>query len=480
VTTSGEERDDARAPIEPRGRRGRASLRRLAIEATSNAAETGVFIDEAIAPHLETLEPRDRHLLQEITYGAVRHRSTLDAIIEHHVKFPVARQKPLVAAALRTGAYQLVYLQRVPQHAAVDQTVEGLKSSRGADGGAPGFVNAVLHKVASMVRRKSSEPPLERDDPTVLPIRGGFCHLDRPILPLIRLDLCAHLALKHSEPGWLVERWLERFGEEETRLLCEAQNRVPPLTARVTARAPSRDALMVALAADGLSAVPGALEDSIVLRSGGDLAKSRAIVDGWMQIQDETSIRIGAALAPPPGARALDLCAAPGGKALQLLEAVGPSGELVAADRGESRLALLRQTLERGGSNFTTAIVPENPDQVDFGGRFSHVLIDAPCSNTGVLARRPEARWRLQRADLDALAALQSRLLEAALRHVAPGGRLVYSTCSIEPEENENIVARAFERHPGLVELDTQLFLPHRRKSADGGYFSLILTPRPS
>src|SRR4030095_17024256 len=130
------------------------------------AAETGVFIDEAIAPHLETLEPRDRHLLQEITYGAVRHRSTLDAIIEHHVKFPVARQKPLVAAALRTGAYQLVYLQRVPPHAAVDQTVEGLKSSRGADGGAPGFVNAVLHKVASMVRRKSSEPPLERHDPT--------------------------------------------------------------------------------------------------------------------------------------------------------------------------------------------------------------------------------------------------------------------------------------------------------------------------
>jgi 16S rRNA (cytosine967-C5)-methyltransferase len=170
----------------------------------------------------------------------------------------------------------------------------------------------------------------------------------------------------------------------------------------------------------------------------------------------------------------LDLCAAPGGKALQLLERLGTQGTLVAADRSEEKLALLRENLARAGSNFTTALVPENPDDLRLGDSFTHILVDAPCSNTGVLARRPEARWRVKRKDIESLSELQSKLLDAALRHLAPGGRIVYATCSIESEENENVIAAAFARHGNLVERDTKLFLPHR-STGDGGFYSLLL-----
>jgi len=191
-------------------------------------------------------------------------------------------------------------------------------------------------------------------------------------------------------------------------------------------------------------------------------------------VQDETATRIGDALAPPQGARVLDLCAAPGGKATQLLERVGSEGHVVAVDRNEEKLSRVRENLSRFGSHFTATMVQESADQIDLGETFSHVLLDAPCSNTGVLARRPEARWRIKKRDLDALAAVQSGLLEAALRHLSPGGRLLYATCSIEPEENESIIAKAFTRHPDLIERKTELFLPHRC-GADGGFYSLLI-----
>jgi 16S rRNA (cytosine967-C5)-methyltransferase len=451
-------------------------VRRAAIEILIDADRSGEFVDEVLSRRIREFDPRDRHLLQEIAYGAVRHRGTLDHLLNQHLKAPPSKQRPPLRWALRIAAYQLVYLGRIPPHAAVNQTLEGLKGIEGVTRKDVGFVNAVLHKLASDIRKKTAAPPLDRDDPTVLPIRKGFCHFSRPVLPLHRLDAVQHIALKYSYPPWLAARWIERFGEEEARLLCEAQNRTPPLTARVTAAAPSREAAIASLEAEGMAAVSGNLEGSVFIQKVSDLERSETFAKGWLQVEDETAIRIGAALSPPPGARALDLCAAPGGKALQLLEAVGPSGHVTAADRSEEKLALVRENLSRIGSNFTTVVLPPDPTAIDLGEKFSHILVDAPCSNTGVLARRPEARWRIRRDDLAALAKLQGELLEAALRHLAPGGRLVYATCSIEPEENEGLVASVFSRHGELVERETRLFLPHRNPG-DGGFFSLLIRP---
>lgn len=441
------------------------------------AAEIKVFVDEILPSRFAGLEPRDRRLLHEIVYGVSRHLNTLDALVNFHLKLPVTAQKPVVSWTLRVGAYQLVYLTRIPHHAALNQTVEAMKSLADVDAKAPGFVNAVLRKLARDIRRKSEEPLLDQDDPTVIPIRDGYCHLDRPVLELIRLDRGQHFAIKYSQQAWLVRRWLDRLGEEETRRLCEAQNRTPCVTARVTALAPDRDAAIAALRADGLESSPGSLDDSILLAEVSGLEACATLAKGWIQIQDETAIRIGAVLNPPAGAKVLDLCAAPGGKARQLLDALGPEGRLTVADRTEDRLALVRANLTLTGKPFTTALVPENPDQLNLAERFTHILVDAPCSNTGVLARRPEARWRVKQDDLRKLSELQLKLVNAALRHLEPGGRLVYATCSIEPEENENVIARACASHPGLVERDTRLFLPHR-SGGDGGFYSLILKSR--
>lgn len=452
-------------------------MRRAALEVLLEAERGGVFVDEALAHRIRLFEERDRHLLQEITFGVLRHRNTIDHLLDQHLKLPTHRQKPAICQALRLGAYQIVYLDRVPTHAAVHQTLEGLKSLGAAERREVGFVNAVLHRISEEIRIKSEEPPVDPDDPAVLPIRRGFCLFSRPVLPQARSDLHHHLTMKYSHPvGW-IRRWLERYGEEEARELLRENNKTPPVCARVTSRAPSREALLEALQEAGRQAAPGPLESSIVLGRPGNLETLEAFQQRWFQVQDLTAIEIGSVLAPPAGARVLDLCAAPGGKAAQLLEALGPGGCLVAADRSEERLETLRENLAPIGGEFTTVVLPEEPADIDLGARFSHILVDVPCSNTGVLARRPEARWRVRPGDLESLARLQSGLLAAALRHLEPGGRLLYSTCSIEPDENENVIARAFAEHADLEELATKLYLPHR-VPGDGGFYSLLRRSR--
>lgn len=430
-------------------------------------------MDDLLASRIACLAERDRHLLQEIVYGATRHRNTLDAIVDHHLKNPTSKQRPPLSWSLRIGAYQLIYLDRVPPHAAVNQTLEGLKWVGVTGAGEVGFVNAVLHKIVADIRVKSEDPPVDRDDPTIIPVRRGFCHFNRPILRLFRVDPAGHLAVKYSHPIWMVKLWGSRYGDEEARSLMSANNVTPPLTARVTRLAPSIEDAIAALASDGWTAGPGPLEGTIAIQKAGSLAECAAFHRGWFLIQDATAIQIGRVLAPPAGARVLDLCSAPGGKASQLLEAVGPDGHVVAADRSEEKLSSLRETLSRIGTNYSTVLVPEDPAAIDLGDVFTHIMVDAPCSNTGVLARRPEARWRVRAQDIQSLARLQAGLLEAALRHLAPGGRILYATCSIEPEENENVVAEVFAAHPELTELETKLFLPHRSQG-DGGFYSLL------
>lgn len=452
-----------------------AAVRKAALELLCAAETTGRFVDELLSERIGDFERRDRHLLQEIAYGALRHQNTLDRLLKLYVKLPMNQQGIAVRWGLRLGAYQLVYLSRVPAHAAVNQTLEGMKTLEGVGRKNVGFVNAVLHRLIGDIARKTTEDPAEPDDPNILPSRGGYCHFTRPILPLVRLDLVDHLSVKHSYPRWLVKAWIARFGAQETRELLVAGNRTPRLCARITSRAPAQAEVIEALGEEGFEVEAGLQEGSILFAGGGP-GPSEALARGWIQFQDLTAIQIGAALAPPSTARVLDLCSAPGGKSAQLLELLGDGGSLLATDRSESRLALVEANLSFQESSWKTAVVPGDPEAIELGESFTHILVDAPCSNTGVLGRRPEARWRVQRKDLDSLATLQDGLLDAAVRHLAPGGRLVYSTCSIEPQENEERVAALLSRCPSLVELETRLFLPHR-VDADGGYYSLLRKP---
>ena len=449
-----------------------AAVRKAALEMLCEAESGGRFVDELLSERIGDFERRDRHLLQEISYGALRHQNTLDRLLKLYVKLPMDRQAAAVRWALRLGSYQLVYLNRVPAHAAVNQTLEGMKALEGVGRKNVGFVNAVLHRLIADITRKTTDDPPEPDDPNILPSRGGYCHFNRPVLPLVRLDLVDHLSVKYSYPRWLVKTWISRFGAQETSALLVAGNRTPRLCARVTAHAPPDAEVLAALGEEGFEVEAGPQERTILFAGGGP-GPSGALEKGWIQFQDLTAIQAGAALAPPPGARVLDLCSAPGGKSAQLLEGLGDGGSLLATDRSESRLALVEANLSRLDGAWKTAVVPAEPEAIDLGESFTHILVDAPCSNTGVLGRRPEARWRVRRENLDSLSSLQDGLLDAAVRHLGPGGRLVYSTCSIEPQENEERVAALLRRDPSLVELDTRLFLPHR-VDADGGYYSLL------
>ena len=464
----------------------RAGTRHAALEILLQAETEKRFVDEALSAYLESDRgqpvQRDRRLLQELVYGTARYQNTLDRVLSRSLKWPMSSQRKEPRWALRLGAFQIVYLSRVPAHAALDQTLEGLKALPRVPSKTVGFVNAVLRNVVQGIREKTEAPPADPRDPSVLPIRQGFCYFRHDVLPDHRKDAVSHLAIKHSLPGWLVERWLDRFGEEEAEPLCVAHNRVPQLAVRITSKAPSREALAKRLEEEGYGVAEGTLPDSLILQRVERLGESPAFRDGWFQVQDETAQQIGAALNPPAGARVLDLCASPGGKTTQLIESVGESGLVVAADRSEEKLVRLRETIARVASPGVTgthrvALVPDEPSSIALGEEFTHVLVDAPCSNTGVLARRPEARWRIARGDLKSLARLGRGLLEAGLRHLAPGGRLLYSTCSIEPEENESVIAASAADHPELEELATKLFLPHRTGS-DGGYYSLLLKRR--
>lgn len=258
--------------------------------------------------------------------------------------------------------------------------------------------------------------------------------------------------------------------------LCMANNRVPLVTATLTSSAPDRDEVVASLEKAGVEIEPGVIDDAVRLRRSGNVRELEPFQKGWIRIQDETAKLIGDALAPAPGSRVLDVCAAPGGKASQLLEAIGEEGHLVACDVDGQKIERLRESLERVGKNFTLHKVADDPERFPIDETFPSILVDVPCSNTGVLARRPEARWRIHGDDLAKLQSRQQRLLEASVRRLAPGGRLVYATCSIEPEENGQVVSAIRRKFPQLQEEGSRLFLPHR-DGADGGYYAILVAP---
>jgi 16S rRNA (cytosine967-C5)-methyltransferase len=311
------------------------------------------------------------------------------------------RVHPEIRRHLQVALFQIRYLSRVPRHAAVHEAVE---LAKGVSAKSAGFVNAVLRKAADL--------PLP----------------DNP-------------GLVHSHPDWLVERWRKRF--PEWRGILEADNAVLPVTARVN-RLKVKDG-----------------PDAVELE--GDPAADPRFAAGELTVQDATSMKVAPLLGPKPGERVLDLCAAPGGKTTHLAELLGGKGLVVAVDLPE-RLPLVRDAVARLGLP-NVELVGADGAAVAFREPFDAVLLDAHCSNTGVLARRPDVRWRLREADIAACAAFQRRLLENAAGLLRPGGRLVYSTCSLEPEENRVDV-------PGLRLVSEETTLPSDR--ASGGYQSLL------
>ncbi len=416
--------------------------RRIAFEVLSLVASEGAYASEVLNTRLTARISRpDAALATEITLGTLRWQRLLDFLLGRHLDRSTDRLDPAVLIALRIGLYQLRNLERIPAHAAVGESVEMVKRARKYS--AAGLVNAVLRRAASQV--KVSGKNLQ----ALLPDGISFA------------ESCGIL---QSHPTWLVERWIARFGKDRALMLLESNNRPAHLSCAVLDPGDVSGA-QESLRAGGFDVLPGRwLTSALLLSGGGNIAVSPAFRRGQITGQDEGSQMVAHLVEGRPGQRVLDLCSAPGGKTLILSRAVGPSGKVVATDVHEHRLRSVRDQMERTHTANVELMALDGTRPLPFETTFPRILVDAPCSGTGTLARNPEIRWRLTAEDLASAHATQSAMLQNALALLAPGGKLVYATCSLEPEENEDVVREALRANQQIrLAGSPDALLPHLR-----------------
>ncbi|HSR13764.1 MAG TPA: 16S rRNA (cytosine(967)-C(5))-methyltransferase RsmB, partial [Thermodesulfobacteriota bacterium] len=337
---------------------------------------------------------------------------------------------------LRLGAYQILFMDRVPDSAAVNESVRLARAAYGS-GKTAGFVNAVLRSVSR---------------------RGG-----REEFPPFHDDPVAHISQSLSHPGWLVERWVREFGAEAARAVCAANNVRPPFTVRANTLRISRELLRDRFAASGIPASETEFSpDGLVLEKKPPVPNDPLFRDGMYFVQDEASQIVAHILAPLPGERVLDACAAPGGKTTHIAELMKDRGEIQALDLHKSKVRLILENCERLG---ITAVRPvegdaSRPLPFPAGLLFDRILLDAPCTGLGILHRTPEAKWRRKPEDIPRLARLQTKILDLVSARLKPGGVLVYSTCTMTPEENDAVVESFTKEHPDFSIEDLRALLP--------------------
>lgn len=387
--------------------------------------------------------PPDRGLAQELAFGVVRWEKALDWLIAQKTRERPA--KPAMEILLRLGLYQLFWLDRIPDHAAVNETVElakrvGFKSQAG-------FINAVLRaflRERDATRQKLIEL-LERDPATGL-----------------------------SHPDWLYQRWRERYGDTDTRRIMEWNNQPPPTFARVNVIKTDASQLNEAWKSEGTQFRPCKYDwvpDNTVfeLLEHPPLASLKSFQDGWFYIQDPSTLLSVHELDPQPGETILDMCAAPGGKTTYIAALMNNRGRIVATDLSPGRLELVRQNITRLGVTCVTIEPWSAAISQSAPAFFDRILLDVPCSNTGVMRRRVELRWRIRAEELARLAREQRDLLEHASRLIKPGGTIIYSTCSLEPEENTEMIQSFLASHPNFNADGERTLIPFR-DAVDGAY----------
>lgn len=398
--------------------------RNIAVKILSRVEQTDAYLDKLLDIELKSddLNDLDKSLLNELANGVLRHQTKLDWVLRGFYRGEYVKAVPQVRNALRVALYQILFLDRIPHHAAVNEAVEFIKRLRGEK--SADVVNAVLRNI----------------------IRN----LDGVRYPTLEEDPVQYLTVNYSHPRWLVKRWTERFGFFETEAMLQANNLRPATTLRINRLRTTQEELFSILEHLKISFTRCKYADGFVRVSGlAGLSNLDSFKKGFFSIQDESAGLACLLLSPRAGERVIDLCAAPGGKTTFIAEMMNNTGEIVAVDRYEGKLRLVQTSCDRLGiQNVKTAVGDALHFQTEPADR---VLLDAPCSGLGVLAKKPDMKWKRDNSDIQKLALLQSKLLENAATLVTPGGALVYSTCTTEPEENIQVVQRFCEKHPEFV-----------------------------
>jgi 16S rRNA (cytosine967-C5)-methyltransferase len=391
--------------------------RKKALEVLTRWEKRGSTMDPLFDAYVvkdPLLTDLDKAFVREIVYGVLRWRGRLDWIIAAYSRIKPSRLERAVLAILRMGAYQILFMDRVPAAAAVDESVKLAKGLRKKE--ATAFVNGILRGIAEG-RKEITYPDLHTD----------------PV---------AYIAAFHSHPQWLVSRWVDQFGREETIALCETNNQFPPLAVRVNTLKASRAEVIDQLHDEGIEASPTPFSPvGLCIKAPPALTLWGPLQQGWLQVQDEAAQLVSLILAPKPGDRILDLCAAPGGKTTHLGQLMHDQGEIIAVDVSQAKLAILKENCRRLGISIVKAKALDATRPLPFPpASFDGCLVDAPCTGLGTLRRHPEGKWRIKEEDILRLQEMQGQILRQAAPLIKEGGILVYSTCTLTQEENEGVI----------------------------------------
>lgn len=422
----------------------------------SEGAYSNIALNKVLNAH--SISDLDRRFVTELVYGTIKAKGTLDWILSQNVSRPLNKISPVILNILRLGVFQIYFLDRIPASAACNEAVNLAKKF--GHQGTVKFVNAVLR---NSVRNKE--------------------HI---VYPSIEEDQALHLSLSLQHPAWLLKKWIRDYGLVEVQKLCAFNNQVPTLALRVNTLAISRDELLDRLLADGFVVKPSEWsKDGIVCEKLPSMALLFQKYGMYFYVQDESSMLVASILNPQPGQKVIDVCSAPGGKTTHLAQLMKNSGEIVATDVYPHKIELIKENAERLGITIIKAQVQDAAVNVlSWNATADCVLVDAPCSGLGVLRRRAEARWNKSEENLKEFPPLQKKILANAARYVKPGGRLVYSTCTLETAENSDVV-RAFLdsnsefelvefAHPKTGILTKELQILPQNDGIDGFYISAL------
>jgi 16S rRNA (cytosine967-C5)-methyltransferase len=448
------------------------TARSIAAETLCEAERHREFAGEILKRYPKLTE---RQRATDLVFGVIRNRRVIDIVIERFSSFLIVRVPEKILSILRVGIYELIYCPQTPEYAIVDEAVEYAKSVANAK--QAGFVNAVLRQTLRhiMDRQKVSESYLPSN---IVPqtIHTG-CQFSVELFPDRNTLPVEYLSIAFSLPGWLVKHWIGEYGQEKTDQICFASNRRPSIYLRLNLLRTTVEELVEMLRGGGLDCETVSEINMIKLNSPGVISNLPGFEEGLFTVQDISASMVVRTLQPEPGWAILDLCSAPGTKTTQFVEMTGGKATIIATDIDGKRLEMVKENVSRLGFAGKITVIEFHAidEYLQNQGGFDCVLVDAPCSNTGVLARRPEVRHRISQRDIKELTKVQYGLLNKAVEMLNPRGVLCYSTCSIQPEENGLLVRQFLERNAGFELKAEKLTLPFvEGYDYDGGYVAVL------
>lgn len=416
----------------------------------------------------------ERQRTTDLVCGTIRNRAAIDMVIAKLGQCPADRIPAKLLNIIRIGVYELIYVPATAEYSIVNEAVENAKSFAGKK--QAGFVNALLRQIARHIRNRSI--PLGNGDAerTLPQTVSTGCEFDVEILPQPEQSPTDYFSAAFSLPKWLIADWMSELGAAKTRQICFASNRRPGIYLRANTLKTTGTQLAERLGQAGTDCEV-ANETMVRVSSPAAISELAGFGEGLFSVQDITAAQAVKSLDPKPGQTILDLCAAPGTKTTQIAELTRDSATIIATDIDNARLEKVKENVARLGSDSVTVIAYEKLSQtIDRMGLFDAVLLDVPCSNTGVLAKRIEARYRITSDKIAALTQTQSQLLEAAAKMIKPNGKICYSTCSIQESENGELVRKFLLKNRDLMLESEKLTLPSAEGfDRDGGYVAIIV-----